>query len=217
METIQKDGKYSVIKNGEHYEVHHGEEILMTPGGKVAHTLYLPIAERLMKDWKEQGYNSYTSSSSLLSYHFTMVENFSKYDKATLLMILNSLGWENDVLLKSCPAADPHVVMEWMNLFGVRDERIAKIKAWMNNATPMQLTAMTCIYNEFMSYNIAYLMAVVVEHVPEENHKKAIKDIFNFYSHWDNMFTFDDFWDIFDCFRLYYGEHFKEYGKHLPD
>ena len=82
--VIKQDGEYSIIKKDAFYEVYKGKEVLKTPNGVVAHTRYLPVAEQLMTDWKEQGYDSYCSPSSLLSYHFTMMEYFASMPKETV-------------------------------------------------------------------------------------------------------------------------------------
>ena len=93
METIKIDGNFSIVKDDKWYTVYKGKQLLKTPGGAVALTMYLPIAEQLLLDWKKQGYNSYISPTSLLSFHFTMVDIFSKFSKQALLEELNSMNW----------------------------------------------------------------------------------------------------------------------------
>jgi len=80
----------------------------------------------------------------------------------------------------------------------------------------MQLVTATCVYNAFMDFNVSYYMAVVVEAVPEEGQEDAIREFYDFYSHYDYEYDYDTFLAIFDRFRLYYGVHFKEDGPHLP-
>ena len=215
MEIIKQDGEYAIVKNGDRYEVHCNDEVLKTPGGKIADTLYLPLAERLMQDWKELGYESFYEAGSILSYHFTMVENFAPLGRDAVLAMLNSMNWENEWTFQGCPSPNPHVYMKWMTYFGGGNKDVL-VRQWLENQTVMQLVASTCVYNAFMSYNVAFFMAVVVEELPKTKQKKAIKEFYEFYSMFDQMFSFDEFWKIFDCFRVYYGIHLEEEGKHLP-
>jgi len=190
--------------------------VLKTPHGKIAHTTYLPVAEKLMKDWEELGYETYNQAWSLLGYHFTMVEYFSQIPNEKLIVILNDMHWENDWTFKGCPIAHPEVIMEWITYFGKADTQVDIVREWLGNQTNMQLTASTCIRNAFGSYNVAYHMAVVVELIPEEEHEENMRDFYDFYSIFDPSYGWDFFWAIFECFRLYYGIHFKEDGNHLP-
>ncbi len=216
MKTIKKDGDYAIVQNEKWYEVYCDGEPLTTPYGKAVHTLYLPLAEKLLKDWKEQGYDSYTEPTSILSYHFTMVDNFSSLGLDEILNMLNSMNWEQEWSLQPCPSPDPQIWMKWVSYFGVFGKKADIIRKWLNNQTHMQLVASTCVYNAFMSYNVAFFMASVVESLPASQHKKAIKDFYGFYSMFDSTYYFDEVWEIFECFRLYYGIHFKEDGKHIP-
>ena len=215
MEIIKQDGKYAIVKNEDRYEVRCNDEVLKTPGGKIASTLYLPIAERLMQDWKELGYSSYCEASSILCYHFTMVDNFAPLGHEAVLAMLCSMNWEKEWTLRGCPSPNPHVCMKWMTYFG-NNNKVGLIRQWLVNQTVMQLVASTCVYNAFMSYNVAFFMAIVVEELPKTEHEDAIKDFYEFYSMYDPFFSFDEFWKIFDCFRVYYGIHLEEDGKHLP-
>ena len=214
--VIKQDGEYSIIKKDAFYEVYQGKEVLKTPNGVVAHTRYLPVAEQLMTDWKEQGYDSYCSPSSLLSYHFTMMEYFASMPKEDIVNMLNSLNWEKGWSFNGCPSPNPHVMMKWMFFFGQRNTKIELVQKWLNNLTHMQLVAATCVYNAFMDFNVSYYMAVVVEDVPEEEQEDAIREFYDFYSLYDDVFDYDSFLAVFERFRLYYGIHFKEDGAHLP-
>lgn len=216
MELIKREGQYSIVKNEKYYEVYKEEQVLKTPGGKVAYTLYLPIAERLLQDWKEQGYESYTSPSSILSYHFTMVEYFSSFSKENLLNMLNSMNWEKNWTFQMCPSPNPNIWMKWVFFFGQKETKVELVRKWLQNQTIMQLAASTCVYNAFMSYNVAYYFAVVVEVVPVSTHEEVIREFYEFYSMFDSMYNYDEFLEIFECFKLYYGIHYKEEGKHLP-
>ena len=113
-----------------------------------------------MNDWEVLGYDSYMCPWSILSYHFTMVDNFSKMPKALILRMLNSLNWEKGWTLRGCPSPNPHVYMEWIDYFGQNPARTELIREWLQNQTIMQLVASTCVYNEFMDYNIAFFMAI---------------------------------------------------------
>ena len=170
-----------------------------------------------MSDWKKHGYESYREATSLLSFHFTMVQNFSKLTKTSILSYLNSMNWEKEICLKPCPSGNPEFIMSWMSYFGKGNERIKQIRKWLENQSIMQLVASTCIYNALRSYNVAYFMATIVENEDESKHKEIIKDFFDFYNKVDPFYPFDPFWRIFENFRLYYGIHFKEYGSHIPN
>lgn len=218
MEEIYRDGDYSIQKQEDYYIVQCGDETLETPGGKVAKTSYLPLAQRLLKDWKELGYDSYTQPDSILSYHFSLVENFLPMSKQEVLNMLNTLNWERNWTFQRCPSPDPHVWMQWIVTFGQGDDKkIQLVRQWMRNCTHMQLVAMTCVYNATMSYNVAFYLAVIVEEVPEEEQEESVKHLHDFYSKFDPSIEYDEFWRIFECFRLYYGIHFQEEGNHLPD
>lgn len=218
MEEIFRDGNYTIQKQEEFYIIKCGEEILETPGGKVAKTSYLPLAKRLLTDWKELGYDSYTRPDSILSYHFSLVEHFLPLSKQEVLNMLNSLNWERHWTFQRCPSPDPNVWMQWIFTFGQGDDRkIQLVRQWMRSCTHMQLVAMTCVYNATMSYNLAFYMAVIVEEVPEEEQEEEVKHLHDFYSKFDPSIDYDEFRRIFECFRLYYGIHFHEEGKHLPN
>lgn len=220
LKKVAEEGDFCVVKSDNRYGVFCGEKMLKTPKGKTARTLYLPIAKRMMKDWKDLGYESYNSPTSILNYHFYVTDELPGYAEHSkeIIDFVNGLQWYNrDWTLQPCRVGNPEIMMHWMNMFGCGEERVKKIAAWICYATNMQLAAMICVYKYFQSMNIAYLMAIVVEHVPRVNHRKAIRDIFNFYSNFDQSCSYTEFWKIFDCFRLYYGIHFKEEGQHLPD
>lgn len=213
---IKRDGEYLIVKKNKWYVVFKGDEILKTPAGKIAITLYLPVAELLLRDWKEQGYGSYTSPTSLLSFHFTMMDHFAKMPKQDILDMLNSMNWEKSWTLKGCPSGNPDLLMKWMAYFGGGELRIEQIRQWLQNQTIMQLAASVCIYNAFMDFNVPFCWAYFIECVSKEEHKIAIDDFYDFYCHFDNEFDYASFYTIFERFRLYYGIHFKEDGRHIP-
>ena len=217
MEEIIKNSEFSIVKNGDRYEIHKREEVLKTPSGKIANTRYLPLAERLLRDWKEKGYDSYKSAKSILSFHFTMVEFYAGVTKEAAIAMLNLSHWENSWTLQGCPTGNPRLMMDWMNYFGSASEQIVLIRQWFNNCTRMQLTAALCVYNAMMDYNIAYFWATVVEELDETEHEEAIREFYDFLSEFDEFYDFEEFWTIFDNFRLYYGIHLLEDGKHLPE
>ena len=214
MATIKQDGEFSIVKNDDRYEVCKGDEILKTPGGCIAYTKYLDLAERLMRDWKERGYESYTEPDSILCYHLSYVENFKPFPRDKVMEMINSTNWENDWSLKPCPSPNPHIWMKWVNYFGQNKENL--ISQWLDNQSIMQLVASACVLNVFGGFNVPYYMAIVVEDHEKKEHKKMIKSFYDFYSLFDPYIDFKLFWNIFDCFRLYYGIHLKEQGEHLP-
>lgn len=213
---VLQEGKYRIEFDGEHYTVLKGEKPLLTPGGKIAHTMFEDLARQLMLDWDRFGYESYRTAYSILSYHFSMVDNFAKFTKDGMIGIIDSCNWMNNWAFDGCPSPNPHVMMEWHDYFGYGSERIETIKAWMQNCTQMQLTAIVCIHNYYMCINVAFVMAYIVEQLKEEEHEDALRQFFDFYSNYDCETDFDEMWAVFQCFRIYYGVHFKEEGKHLP-
>ena len=145
-----------------------------------------------------------------------MIDSFSTKSRKEIVDMLNSLNWEKSWSLQRCPTANPHIWMKWVTFFGESQIKINLIRQWLGNLTHMQLVASTCIYNAFMDFNVAYYMACVVEVIPTKDHLKAIREFYDLYAMFDPSFDFKTFWKIFDCFRLYYGIHFKEDGGHLP-
>ena len=216
VEIIKRDGVYAIVKKEKVYVVFKGDDILKTPSGKPATTMYLPVAEVLLKDWKEQGYGSYTSPTSLLSFHFTLLDYFAKMSKPDILDMLNSMNWEKSWTLNGCPSGNPDIMMKWMAYFGDGRLRVEQIREWLQNQTTMQLAASVCIYNAFMDFNVPFCWAFFVERVSEDEHRKAMEDFYEFYRHIDDEFDYASFYIIFERFRLYYGIHFKEKGGHLP-
>jgi len=214
--SAKNDDEYSIVKNGDTYEIHKGEEPLKTPGGRIVKTLYLPIAEQLLTDLKEEGYYSYTSPDSLLSFHFTTMDYVAQMPKDVFINQLNSMNWEKSWTLQGCPTGNPQLMMPWMAYFGERNRRIEQIRQWLKNQTPMQLGATVCVYNAFMDFNVPFCWAFFVECVPEAEQESAIEDFFKFYYKFDNTFNSPYFFAIFKRFSLYYGVHFKEMGVHLP-
>ena len=217
MTEVFRDGEYSIVKKDERYAVFCGNEELKTPSGKPATTLYLPLADRLLRDWKEKGYDSYKSAKSILSFHFTMVEFYAGVTKEAAVMMLNLSHWENSWTLQGCPSGNPRMMMAWMSYFGPAREKIELIHQWFNNCTRMQLVAALCVYNAMMDYNVAYFWAAVVEELDESEHEVAIRNFYDFLCQFDEFYAFDEFLVIFDNFRLYYGIHLREDGKHLPE
>ena len=216
METIKKEGDYSIVKEGKFYKIYEGDVALETPGGKTVRTQYLIIAERLLADLNNFGYDSYDLPISILSYHFTMLDGFASMEHDAVVEMLNSLNWEKNWTFQSCPSGSPEALMQWMVYFGQGAERIQQVRYWFEAQTHMQLTATTCVYNATMSFNVAFYMASIVEFLPEIDHDKALKEFYNFYSMFDRDYSFDFFSLMFDCFKLYYGIHFKDDGRHLP-
>ena len=109
------------------------------------------------------------------------------------------------------------MMMKWMAYMGVMGKKADLIREWLGNQTIMQLSASTCVYNAFMDFNVAYFMAIVVEDIREEEHEEAINDFCDFYNMFSPQYAPDEFWAIFERFRLYYGIHFQENGPHLPE
>lgn len=200
METIKQSGGYSIVKDERYFYVLNNDTPLKTPGGKVAYTIYLQVANMLMKDWMEQGYDSYTEASSLLSYHFTMVENFSRLSTRMIVDMLNSLNWENDKTFEP-----------------TTDKRIKCIRDWLNRCTHMQLVAATCVYNAFGSFNIAYVLASIVERIPEDKQEHTASDILDSATKFNIglLYSREEKLEIFRRFKLYYGIHFVEDGPHV--
>lgn len=211
-ELIKQKFGYSIELEDKFYYIKSGNEYVVTPRGQKVRTLYLELAEALLEDILQFGEESYSYPTSLLSYHFTCMDGFSRMGDEAPDALLNT-GWENEWTFKPCPSPDPIKTMEWVMIMGHPNERIDQIRNWIKKCSCMQLSAIACVYNYYMSMNLAYMMAVAIElQDTEENKKEAIKEIAKYFNTYDYSFDINEFKYIFEKFDLYYGIHFKEDG-----
>lgn len=205
-------GNYSIKKENEKYVIYEGDSVLTTPGGKTVTTVYKPIADRILEDLNKSGY-AFRSISSILSWHFTLIDNFSRMGHDSVVQILERcfLSRPDWTCIERHSAA-------WQRTFGDWDTRASQISQWFEKATLMQLTAACCIGNAYKSVNIAFELAKAMEKFSAGDERearfRAIADMLC-----DTMqFGFrDDIYNDLKIFDLYYGIHLDENGPILED
>ena len=218
---IVPEPKYKIEMRRGLYRVRRDNLALMTNEARlVAETPYLELAERLLRDWKEKGYGSYESPTSILHYHCSYVNRSYLFTKmgtyAFFILGLKKDIFVNDWIIKGCPSSDPEVKAKWTHYFGYASRRIEQILAWLKKCSHMQIIAAKQLHAVFNDHCVAYYFASVVENLDESEHDKAIREFYDFYSQFDKKHDYEDFAEIFDCFRFYYGIHLRIEGKHLP-
>lgn len=80
---------YRYAQENEKYVIYDGDTTLKTPAGNTVTTLYKPLAERIVLDLTKFGY-SFHSSSSILAWHFTMIDNFARMSHEQVEQLLQS-------------------------------------------------------------------------------------------------------------------------------
>ena len=86
--TTNKQNQVDDQEN-EKYVIYDGDTTLKTPAGNTVTTLYKPLAERIVLDLTKFGY-SFHSSSSILAWHFTMIDNFARMSHEQVEQLLQS-------------------------------------------------------------------------------------------------------------------------------
>ncbi len=200
---------YRYIQEDKKYVIYDGDAPLKTPGGHDVTTLYKPLAERIVRDLEKYGY-SYRSSSSILAWHFTMIDNFSRlsHEKIEQIMISSFLSkpdWTCTV--NRGPA--------WKKVFGDLATRIPQMKEWLRKASAMQLTAACCIGNAYESLNLAFCLAKIMEQYIGEDRVEKFRDLAQMIADTMEFGPVEGIVNDFQTFDLYYGFHLQEDGPIL--
>ena len=202
---------YSYKEEEGYYVIYNGEERLKTPAGLPVYTRYRQLAERIVDDLGIFGYN-YHSSSSILSWHFTCIDNFSRMGhdnvvNALLQSFFRSPDW-------TCEEMQGEA---WSEVFGDWEERTEPILQWMQKATVMQLTAACCIANAYESINLPFVLAYILENYSGEERKNKLDFVAEMVASTRHYGTFTDIKRDFETFEFYYGIHLEEEGRAIEN
>lgn len=199
-------GNYYYKSENNKFIIYDGDNVLTTPSGKAVVTIYETLAKRIVFDLERYGMN-FRSISSILSWHFTMIDNFAPREHAEVEDILfNSFLTRNDWTCRERHGAD------WSRVFGSWNERQHCIEQWLKKATHMQMTAACCIGNAYESINLAFVLAVVLENYEDEERDAQLRNVAQLLADTYEFGPFDDIYDSFKTFELYYGIHLKTDG-----
>ena len=187
----QKEG-WSIVKKDKYYFfLDNNEEYAITPGGDLLKTTYLDLAKRILNDLVKYGPDDFCADS-ILPWHYTMVENFSKMtheavEKVLIDSFINRYDWTYNVDVEDT---------DFESIWGERGEREEEIMEWLTKITHLQMTAACCIGNAYHSLNLAYIMAIIMETYDEgdERDKKfsELVSIVNDNSDYSIAYFYDD-------------------------
>ena len=201
-------GSWELYRVGDHYQIWDcdEEEWARTPGGTLLTTSYEELAERILEDIDSFG-PDYMGGDSVLPWHYTMVERFSKMDHAAVEKLLD------DCFLKKTDwSLDANVSSESLReLFGMRPNKKKQIRDWLSSCTIMQMNAACCIGNSFHSLNMAYVLADYLEKYTGEELDEKMGVLADHIAAFTNDVPFEVM-AILATFKLYYGIHLKENG-----
>ena len=192
----EEDGVYYIFVDDDH--------VLATPGGNDVYTAFKPIALRLLKDLEKYGYE-YTNIASILSWHFTTIDNFAPRGEEKIVEILDDCFLKRFDWTLHCSAPDPHIMMNWLNVFGSPDKVPQELRKWLEGLTIMQLSAACCVANQYKSLNVAYVFSLLTDKIAKENFKEAVKDFVDFFTMVaPSLATRKELMDDIKTFKLYY-------------
>lgn len=201
--------QYSYKFEDERYVIYENSSPLTTPSGNIVTTLYEPLADRILLDLNRYGMN-FRSASSILSWHFTMIDNFAEMGRKRVIetmidSFLTHIDW-------TC--LENHG-KPWFKRFGDWYNRRVSIAQWLSEITLMQLTAACCIGNAYESLNISLTLALIVENYTGGERDNHLREVAHLIA---DTYQFGDFEEIyydFKTFEMYYGFHFEEDGATL--
>ena len=205
-EVVQEGDDWTIVqKDGCYFFIDEDEEYATTPRGSVLKTSYLELAERILEDLDTFGPDDF-SADSILPWHYTMVENFSKMEHKQVEDVLadsfiNRYDWTYVTDVEDT---------EWKDIWGVRGIREGEIMEWLSKITHMQMTAACCIGNAYHTINLSYMLATIMEKYEGEEREAKFNDLADFVGENSEFYaSVDDFKN----FELYYGIHLKENGN----
>lgn len=205
-EVVKKGDEWAVVqKDGCFYFVDENEDYATTPRGTVLKTSYLELAERILDDLDTYGPDDF-SAESILPWHYTMVENFSRMEHKKVEAVLvdsfvNRYDWTYTVDVSGT---------KWERIWGVRGIREREIMEWLSKITHMQMTAACCIGNAYHTINLSYMLALIMEMYEGEERASMFEELADLVGSNSEFFaSVDDF----ETFELYYGIHLKENGN----
>lgn len=207
----REDGKWLLLQDGQVFfltQVINGEaEVIRTPGGQVVTTTHRGLASRLLNYLGEHGME-YHAPDSILAWHFTYVESFSRMEHGAIEEMLDrcflqSRDWTYAVTDRG---------YKWRTLFGDENERIDIIRRWLTACTSMQLTAACCIGNAYASLNLAYVLAKTLELSGGESRFDQIQNIANLIAQVPEFGPYEEIMNTLVLFDFYYGIDLQEKG-----
>ena len=207
----RENGKWLLLQDGQVFflaQVINGKaEVIKTPAGKVVTTKHKGLASRLLNYLGDHGME-YHAPNSVLAWHFTYVESFSRMEHGAIETMLDrcflqSRDWTYAVTDRR---------YKWKTLFGDEAERIGVIRSWLTACTPMQLTAVCCIGNAYASLNLAYVLANILELSGGENHFDQLRNIAGLIAQVPEFGPHEEIMDTLVLFDFYYGIDLQEKG-----
>ena len=202
---------YSYKTEGDRYFVYEDDHVLITPAGNKVGTLYKPLADRIILDLNLYGMD-YQSSSSILAWHFTMIDNFAPMGHKRVEQIMG-----NSFLTHVDWTCSERHGARWDKIFGSWTERQKYLERWLSKATLMQMTAACCIGNAYESLNLALALALVLERFEDDARDEKLREIAQLIADTFQFGFYDDIYNDFKTFELYYGIHLAENGKILDE
>lgn len=203
--------KYSCNLENDRYVIFKEDKYLTTPSGKKVTTLYKPLADRILHDLDLFGEN-YHSVESILSWHYTLIENFASQDRYIVSQYLY-----DSFLLQPDWTCSGGRTSEWYKQFGEWLDRQPFIAQWLDRMTHMQLTAACCVGKAYESLNVAFSLAVIMERFSGAEREDKFRSVASLLAMSNLYGTQEQILDVFKTFELYYGIHLEEDGPILGD
>lgn len=204
--STQKNGVYYFFCKTEGVET----QIIM-PNGNPLKTKYRVLANRILEDLKEYGFN-YNFPESVVSYHVTLNDSFSGFKHKE---IENKLL---DILLPNDWTFNPSINERYKELLGGAVMRSIEIKNWLKKCSKMQLAAASCLGNAYKSINMPFCIAKMMEDydptytIPLDRIKE-LAEVFAVTGNYDAETMVKDI----RTFVFYYGIHYREKGRIIVD
>lgn len=205
-EVIQEGEDWTIVKKDDSYLfVDKDGEYATTPRGNVLKTSYLELAERILDNLDFYGPEDF-SAESILPWHYTMVEKFSKMEHKQVEDVLadsfvNRYDWTYTVDVGDT---------KWKDIWGIRGVREGEIMEWLSKITHMQMTAACCIGNAYHTINVSYMLALIMETYDGDERAAMFEELADFINeNSEYLARVNDF----ENFELYYGIHLQKNGK----
>ena len=202
---------FRYIQDGDRYVIYDGDKVFTTPGGNSVTTLYEPLAKRIVLDLYRYGKDT-RSASSILPWHFTMIDSFAPLEHESVEQILTS-----SFLTHVDWTCEERYGADWVRTFGNWSDRKKIIEKWLSKASFMQMTAACCIGNAYESLNLSLVLAKILEKYEGEERDEELSRVAQLLSDTHQFGSYDSIFKDFKTFELYYGIHLIERGQILSD
>jgi len=162
-------GDYLLYKRGNIYQIEFVIGALTTPKSHLIRTSYQFVAESILKEFYEQGYNAHQHPINVMHYHFYLLDNYKTRQKADIAeKLIGKL--DNDWFISKFELLQDHMDLYLRSLVehGNSISLLNRVKHWLSQCSHMQLAAASCLASACGSICIAYLMAVCVEILGED-------------------------------------------------